>query len=112
MMTTEHNWTAVCGQNDLINDSGICALVNDTQIALFYLKKEQAVYAIANHDPFSEANVLSRGLIGSKGDDLFVASPVYKQHFCLKTGRCLDDDNTRIQAWPARIENGQVEVLI
>ncbi|MBN0987619.1 MULTISPECIES: nitrite reductase small subunit NirD [Amphritea] len=111
-MTTTKHWTAVCSQNDLIADSGICALVADTQVALFYVKKQQAVFAIANHDPFSQANVLSRGLIGSKGDDLFVASPVYKQHFCLKTGRCLDDENTRIQAWPARIEQGQVEVLI
>ncbi len=110
-MTTKTTWTAVCSQNDLVPNSGICALVKDIQIALFYVQKEQSVFAIANHDPFSQANVLSRGLIGSKGDDLFVASPVYKQHFCLKSGRCLDDENTRIQAWPARIENGQVQVL-
>lgn len=110
-MTTETTWTAVCSQSDLIPNSGICALVQDTQIALFYVKKEQSVFAIANHDPFSQANVLSRGLIGSKGDDLFVASPVYKQHFCLKSGRCLDDENVSIQSWPARIENGSVEIL-
>ncbi|WP_428034925.1 nitrite reductase small subunit NirD [Amphritea sp.] len=110
-MTTQAHWTAVCSQTNLVPDSGICALLKETQIALFYVKKEQTVFAIANHDPFSQANVLSRGLIGSKGDDLFVASPVYKQHFCLKTGRCLDDETTQIQTWPARIENGQVEVL-
>lgn len=111
-MTTNTHWTAVCSQHDLIADSGICALIKETQVALFYIKQQQTVFAIANHDPFSQANVLSRGLVGSKGDQLFVASPVYKQHFCLETGRCLDDENTRIQAWPARIENGQVEVLI
>ena len=110
-MTQQSQWTAVCSQHDLVPDSGICALIEETQVALFYLKKEQSVFAIANHDPFSQANVLSRGLIGSKGDDLFVASPVYKQHFCLKTGRCLDDENTQIDAWPARLEDGRVEVL-
>ncbi|WP_290704560.1 nitrite reductase small subunit NirD [Amphritea sp.] len=110
-MSNKTIWTAVCGQSDLIPNSGICALVNNIQIALFYVQKEQSVFAIANHDPFSQANVLSRGLIGSKGDDLYVASPVYKQHFCLKSGRCLDDENTNIQAWPARIENGQVQVF-
>ncbi|WP_299200528.1 nitrite reductase small subunit NirD [uncultured Amphritea sp.] len=110
-MTTHAHWTAVCSQNKLVPDSGICALIDDQQVALFYVKKEQAVFAIANHDPFSQANVLSRGLIGSKGDNLFVASPVYKQHFCLKTGRCLDDETTQIQTWPARIENGLVEVF-
>ena len=110
-MTHSTTWTAVCSQNDLIPNSGICALVKDIQIALFYVEKERSVFAIANHDPFSQANVLSRGLIGSKGDDLFVASPVYKQHFCLKSGRCLDDENTSIPAWPARIEDGQVQVL-
>ncbi|BBB26827.1 nitrite reductase small subunit NirD [Amphritea japonica] len=110
-MTHSTTWTTVCSQNDLVPNSGICALVKDVQIALFYVEKEQDVFAIANHDPFSQANVLSRGLIGSKGDDLFVASPVYKQHFCLKSGRCLDDENTHIQSWPAQIKNGEVQVL-
>ncbi|RTE64381.1 nitrite reductase small subunit NirD [Amphritea opalescens] len=110
-MTTDTNWTAVCSQNDLVADSGICALIHNTQIALFYIKKEQAVFAVANLDPFSQANVLSRGLVGSKDQQIFVASPVYKQHFCLKTGHCLEDENNSIQAWPARIEKGQVEVL-
>lgn len=110
-MTTHTQWTPVCKQQDLVADSGICALIQDTQVALFYIKKEQTVFAVSNHDPFSQANVLSRGLVGSKDDQLFVASPVYKQHFCLKTGRCLEDENTQIQAWPARIEKGQVEVL-
>ena len=110
-MTTEQNWTNICSKADLVPDSGICALIDNTQIALFYLPANDAVYAIANPDPFGKANVLSRGLIASKGDDIYVSSPLYKQHFCLRTGVCLEDDEKSIQAWPARINDNTIEVL-
>ncbi len=65
----------VCALTDLTEDAGTAALVNDMQIALFYIKKLDQVFAISNYDPFSEANVLSRGIIGSLGEQLVVASP-------------------------------------
>ncbi|GGK57946.1 nitrite reductase small subunit NirD [Amphritea balenae] len=111
-MTSSTHWTTVCKQTDLVLDSGICALVNEIQVALFCLPSQDAVFAIANTDPFSQANVLSRGLVGSLGEDLVVASPVYKQHFCLRSGRCFEDESQSISSWPARIENGNVEILI
>ena len=110
-MTTKAHWTSICSKADLVPDSGICALIKDTQVALFYLPAKEAVYAIANYDPFSNANVLSRGLLASRRDALYVASPLYKQHFCLYTGTCLEDSGKSIAAWPARINDNKVEVL-
>ena len=84
--------TIICEQKDLVANSGICAMVDGQQIALFYLPKETPqVYAIGNWDPIGKAHVLSRGMVGDINERLVVASPLYKQHFDLHTGECLED---------------------
>ena len=98
----------ICAVTDLIDDAGTAALIGDAQIALFYVKKTEQVFALNNYDPFSEANVLSRGIIGSIGDDLVVASPIYKQHFKLATGQCVEDESVSIHSYNAHINNGRV----
>lgn len=105
-------WFDVCGIEELQPDSGVCALVKDRQIAIFYMPKESMVYAIDNHDPFGKANVLSRGLIGDTNGQPVVASPLYKQHFNLITGVCLEDESVTIPAYAVRTDNGRVHVGI
>ena len=111
-MSAENMWIDVCSEDDLQPDSGICALVENKQVAIFYMPKEDAVYAINNHDPFGKANVLSRGLIGDIKGVPMVASPLYKQHFNLLTGECLEDSSVFVESYAIRIENGRVEVSI
>jgi nitrite reductase (NADH) small subunit len=105
-------WQDVCSVDDLQPDSGVCALVDGQQVAIFYMPKDKAVFAINNYDPFGHANVLSRGLIGDINGQPVVASPLYKQHFNLQTGVCLEDETVTIPAYPVRIENGSVQVSI
>lgn len=103
-------WVDICSKDDLQPDSGICALVGNKQVAIFYLAKENNVYAVDNYDPFGKANVLSRGLIGDIKQEPMVASPLYKQRFSLKTGICFDDDTISIGTYKIRIENNRVEI--
>jgi len=105
-------WKDICSVSDLQPDSGVCALVEGQQLAIFYLAREQAVYAIHNYDPIGKANVLSRGIIGDIKGEPVVASPLYKQHFSLPTGVCLEDDTVKVPVFPARIENGRVKVQV
>ncbi|MCK5729406.1 MAG: nitrite reductase small subunit NirD [Methylococcales bacterium] len=105
-------WLAVCAEEDLQTDSGVCALVDNTQVAIFYMPKDNKIYAINNYDPFSKAYVLSRGLIGDIGGEPMVSSPVYKQHFSLKTGQCFEDETIKVESYQVRIENGRVEVSL
>ncbi len=105
-------WLAICAEEDLQMDSGICALVDNTQVAIFYMPKDDKIYAINNYDPFSNAYVLSRGLIGDIGGEPMVSSPVYKQHFSLKTGQCFEDETIKVESYRVRIENGRVEVSL
>ena len=105
-------WIDICDAADLQPDSGICALVENTQVAIFYMPKDDKVYAINNYDPFSKAYVLSRGLIGDIKGEPMVSSPVYKQHFHLETGQCFEDETITVECYGVRIENGRVEVSL
>ena len=105
-------WLDVCNQDELQPDSGVCALVENKQVAIFYLTAEDAVYAISNYDPFSKANVLSRGLIGDINGQPIVSSPLFKQHYNLSTGICLEDESVQVAAYDVRIMEGRVEVSL
>ncbi|QPK63255.1 nitrite reductase small subunit NirD [Methylomonas sp. LL1] len=105
-------WINVCDIADLQDDSGICVLAQGRQIAIFYLPKLKAVYAIGNYDPFSRANVLSRGMVGDLGGQPMLASPMYKQHFHLATGVCFEDANVSVPSYPVRVENNRVLINV
>ena len=68
-------------------------------------------HAIGNRDPFSGANVLSRGIVGDLNGEVVVASPVYKQHFSLLTGRCIEDASVSVPVYPVHVEGGDIVVL-
>jgi nitrite reductase (NADH) small subunit len=103
-------WVDVCDVDDLVPDRGACALVGPYQVAVFRVAPHGELYALSNFDPFSGSYVLSRGIVGSKGDALKVASPVYKQSFDLRTGQCLDDPSVAVMTFPVREVDGRVLV--
>jgi len=105
----DSRWVAVCRLQDIVPNTGVCALVAGRQIAVFRLD-DDTLYAMDNRDPFSRANVLSRGIVGDLKGELVVASPVYKQHFSLASGQCLEDPQVRVAVFPARLEGGMVMV--
>lgn len=106
------NWLPLCHLNDLIDNAGVCAKVKDLQVALFKFQIDgQAQYfATGNWDPIGEANVMSRGILGSLQEELVVASPLYKQHYSLKTGQCLEDESKQIPVYPLRVVGEQLEI--
>jgi nitrite reductase (NADH) small subunit len=112
MNATSNNttWTDICAVTDLTPNAGICALYNNQQVAIFLCKQNNSVYAVDNFDPFGQANVLSRGLIGSTEDVIYVASPLYKQRFNLVTGECLDSEEHKLKVFDVRIENDQLQL--
>ena len=106
-----NEWSAVCALEQIVPDTGVAALLNGRQVAIFRVgKDEPRVFAIDNFDPNSNAAVLSRGLIGSIGDRIVVASPIYKHHFDLQTGECIEAPESSVASYPVRIEDGKVWV--
>ncbi|MES2263820.1 MAG: nitrite reductase small subunit NirD [Pseudomonadota bacterium] len=105
------NWTPICDLEQIVPNTGVCALLNGEAVAVFHLNDGEArVFAIANFDPNSQASVLSRGLVGNLGERIVVASPIYKQHFDLQTGECLEAPEHSVATYPARIDGGKVWV--
>ena len=114
------NQYTICNLNDIIPETGVCALVDGKQIAIFRTKHNH-LFALDNYDPFSQANVLSRGLIGGTtvtndaGIDeaiLYVASPIYKQRFNLATGQCLDDESVTLNTYQVALNEDDVVVQL
>lgn len=105
-MKHTHTWSSACSFDDLLPESGVGALIDGRQIAIF--RVGDAIYALDNYDPHSEANVLSRGLVGDLNGEPVVASPVYKHHFNLATGRCVEDADYSVRAWPTRVTDGKI----
>jgi nitrite reductase (NADH) small subunit len=102
-------WTVVCRYDDLQPERGVAALIGPAQVAVFRLF-DGTLWAIGNQDPFTGAFVLSRGLVGNRGEVPTVASPLHKQVFDLRTGACLDDAAVAVPSYPVRIRDGLVEV--
>lgn len=113
---TEMTWQALCRRADLVPFSGVAAWIETAegpaQVALFYLPtgpdNTPALYALDNHDPFSGANVIARGIVGDFQGDPVVASPLYKQHFRLTDGQCLEDDAVKLRTWAVRLDGERV----
>ena len=98
----------VCALDDILDGAGVAALIDGEQVALLRMGEE--VFALENRDPFSDANVMARGLVGDLQGQLVVSSPVYKQHFNLRSGRCLEDETVSLRTWPCGVLDGRVWV--
>lgn len=101
------SWESICHYEDIANNTGVAALVKGHQIAIFNVNGE--LFAIDNYDPIGDANVLSRGIIGSIKGEVCVASPLYKQHFVLATGQCLEEP-VSVKCYPIRNASGMIEI--
>jgi nitrite reductase (NADH) small subunit len=104
-------YIAVCAHARLVSDRGVAALVDGVAVAVFVLG-DGSLHAIDNIDPISGASVLSRGIIGEVDGAPTVASPMYKQRFDLRSGRCLDDDEATVRVHDARLIDGHIVVRL
>ncbi len=104
---------AVCHTDDLIAHSGVAAKLDGAQIAIFYLPNEpEQVFALDNYDPLGQAHVISRGIVGDRAGALVVASPLYKQHFDLRTGQCQEEPDVCLKTFATRLEDNQVWICL
>jgi nitrite reductase (NADH) small subunit len=101
----------VCRLEDIVPNSGVCALVEGEQVAVFRIGSglaDDRVFAVGNRDPFSGVSVLSRGIVGDLRGELVVASPLYKQHFSLLTGQCIEDQGVSVPVYRASLRGADV----
>jgi len=111
MNTDTLTWTAACAVDDILPNTGVCARIGERHVAIFRVGAGvDQLYAIDNVDPKSQASVLSRGLVGNLGEHIVVASPLYKHHFDLRSGACLESPEHSVRAHAVRVEGQRVLV--
>ncbi|ASO19401.1 nitrite reductase (NADH) small subunit [Actinoalloteichus hoggarensis] len=106
----EPTWVNVCALRMLPPEHGVAVLLpSGEQIAVFRTQDDE-LFALDNLDPVSGAAVLSRGIVGDRAGRPVVSSPMHKQAFDLRTGRCLDDPTIFVRAHPVRLVAETVQV--
>ncbi|MFC0184950.1 nitrite reductase small subunit NirD [Pseudarcicella hirudinis] len=110
--TTEKpiTWHLACQVEDIPSDGGACALIEGEQIAIYNFSRRKEWYATQNLCPHRQQMALSRGMIGSAGEEPKVACPFHKKTFSLKSGECLSGDEFHIRTYPVKIEGDKVFV--
>ena len=106
---TATEWMSVCAVDQLEPLWGEAALVDGEQVAIV-LMPDGRVYAVANRDPATGAFVMSRGIVGSRGDRHTIASPLHKQVYDLETGECFTSDDYTLPTFDVRVTDGVVQV--
>lgn len=105
------DWTTIGRRPDLIPGAGVGARYGDRQIALFWLPElYDLIYAVDNYCPVSRVNIIARGIVGDVEGEPVVASPLYKKHFSLHDGRCLEQPEHQLETWAVRVIGDEVQV--
>ena len=104
-------WQDVCAIDDVSPGTGAAALIDGEQVAVIRTR-DGMLAALSNFDPFSNAFVIARGIVGDRAGVPKIASPIYKQSFSLETGECLDDPTVRLAVFPVRVSAGRIQVSV
>ncbi|WP_024820179.1 nitrite reductase small subunit NirD [Arthrobacter sp. 31Y] len=108
-LTATATWQRVCPVDELEVAWGEAALIAGRQVALFRTAPNE-VFAVAQQDPATLANVMARGIIGSRGSRPTIASPLHKEVYDLETGECFTNPELTLEAFPTRLVDGFIEV--
>jgi nitrite reductase (NADH) small subunit len=108
----EGGWFYACLTEDVPDNGGVCIKYQDEQIALFYFTRKGEWYATQNECPHRNQMALSRGMIGTQGDEPKVACPFHKNTFSLKTGECLSGDICAIKTYEVKVEEGKIFIKV
>jgi nitrite reductase (NADH) small subunit len=105
-------WLYACQAEDVPENGGVCVKNGNEQIALFHFTRIGEWYATQNECPHRKQMALSRGMIGTHGDEPKVACPFHKKTFSLKTGECLNGDECAIKTYAVKVEQDMVFIKV
>jgi len=105
-----NTWFKAARAEDFPANGGACVKYKDMQIAVFNFSRRNEWFACQNLCPHKMQMILSRGMIGTDGDEPKVACPFHKKTFSLKSGDCLNGDECSIATYPVKVEDGYVYI--
>ena len=105
-------WVEVGSVADFPQDGGAAIKYGDVQIAVFNFTSRGEWYACQNMCPHKNAFVLSRGILGSAGEEPKVACPLHKKPFSLRSGESLSGEDYSVKVFPIKVEGDKVLVKL
>ena len=107
-------WFKVGQVADFPADGGLCVQAAQRQIAVFNFERRGEWFATDNQCPHKQQMAISRGMIGSHGEDCEpkVACPFHKKTFSLLDGRCLSEDDFQLKTYPVKVDQDEVWVAV
>ena len=111
-MTEEktNTWFLACYRHEVPANGGVCVKFGEEQIALFHFTRTNEWFATQNECPHRRQMALSRGMIGSAGEEPKVACPFHKKTFSLRTGECLSGDMCTIKTYDVKVEGDKIYI--
>ncbi|MFY0626696.1 MAG: nitrite reductase small subunit NirD [Reichenbachiella sp.] len=103
-------WFEVAKTEAFPSNGGACIEYNGLQVAVFNFSRRNEWYATQNLCPHKKQMILSRGMLGSEGDEPKVACPFHKKTFSLKNGKNLNGNECDLATYPVKVENGYIYV--
>lgn len=111
MSQSDNNWTTIGRLSDLVVGSGVGARYGDRQVAVFLIPQlDDQVFVLDNYCPISGVNIIARGMVGDIQGEPVVATPLYKKHFSLLDGRCIEDDGHKLATYAVRMKGDEFQV--
>jgi nitrite reductase (NADH) small subunit len=96
----------------LVPEEGAAVLLPSGASAALFRLHDGSVHAVGNLDPFYGAPVICHGIVGDRSGTPTVTSPLGKQVFCLRTGKCLDDPAVSLPVLSATVAGDVIELSI
>ncbi len=103
-------WYEACKEEQFPSDGGLCVEFEGLQIAIFNFSRRKKWYATQNLCPHKKQMILSRGMLGSEGEEPKVACPFHKKTFSLESGANLNGHECALATYPIKVEEGVVYV--
>ena len=103
-------WFKAAPATSFPSNGGACVRYKNLQIAVFNFSTRKEWYACQNLCPHKQQMVLSRGIIGSLGEQPKVACPFHKRTFSLRNGECLNGAEESIAVFPVKVFDGFVYI--
>lgn len=108
--TAVKTWFKAAPVTDFPENGGACVKYQGLQVAVFNFSRRNEWYASQNLCPHKQQMILSRGMIGSTGNEPKVACPFHKRTFSLRNGECLNAAEESISVFPVKIHDGFVYI--
>lgn len=108
------DWMRICDAGQVMPERAVAALTAAGEQVAIARTADGRLHAVGHHDPYAQANVIARGIVGTRTVDGevhdVIQSPLFKQAFDLTTGQDVVDPAVSLGTWAVRERDGMIEL--